>query len=115
MQTQEKHYHEIAILGELYPIAYPIAALDRFAQKMGKDVFAALSEIGTGNLETMSALVWVGLQSGAKRAGTKLELKEGDLSELLSVTDFNAAAAILTKYTNPQGAGVPTTDTTVRL
>ena len=92
-------YDEIEIGGEKWPIAYPIAAIQRLADEAGKDPFAALGQIESGaDFTLMVSFVRVGLESGAKRAKTTFALTNGELAEMLEVRDFVAVGEILKKY-----------------
>lgn len=92
-------FHEIELCGEKYPIAYPVAAIERLAKEAGKDPFAALGEVQTSNdFGLMVSFVRVGLESGAKRAGKDFALTNEALAELLDMADFAQVGDILKQY-----------------
>ena len=92
-------FHEIELCGEKHPIAYPVAAIERLANEVGKDPFAALGEVqSSGNFGLMLSFVRVGLESGAKRAGIDFSLTNTDLGELLDMADFTQVGDILKQY-----------------
>lgn len=93
------NYDEIQIAGETYPIAYPIAAIQKLAKEAGSDPFAALGQIESGgDFGLMVSLVRVGLESGAKWAKSSFTLTNDELAEYLTARDFVVVGEILKNY-----------------
>ncbi len=102
-------YHQITLGGETLPIAFPVAALDRFGQRMGKDAFLALAEVETNSLRAICELLRAGLESGAKRAGTALPEWVGeDFLERIELAEIALVTDVLQHYLPKAGETKPT-------
>lgn len=106
------NYHEITLGGESLPIAFPVAALDRFGQRMGKDAFQALADVEGNSLAAICELLRCGLESGAKRAGCTLpEWVSTDFLERIEFSELPQVMEVLQNYLPKPGETKPTTAT----